>query len=362
MSLQERLKKGETLICAEGYLFELERRGYVKAGAFVPTCVLEHPQALRSLHRDFLHCGSDVLEAFTYYAHREKLRLVGFEDRIEELNRAALRIAKEVAAEKPGTLVAGNVSNTNIWVPDVPETHASAREMFAEQIKWAKDEGVDFIIGETFNHTGEALCALEEIKKAGMASVITVVVHKGGMMLDGETPVECLVKLKKAGADVVGYNCGRGPATMIPLLRDVAKCEELKGFPIAALPVAYTTDECCPTFQGLCDPTKLYTDADKHVCTRYEFADFAAEANKLGCKYLGTCCGGAPHHIRAMAERLAKPHEASKYAPDISQHCCFGKAGHSQRVLDEKVQKEKGDFEKLEEKVKAYYAKMHALM
>src|SRR5215472_631598 len=67
------------VICAEGYLFELERRGYLQAGAFVPEVVLDHPEAVLQLHRDFVHAGSDVVEALTYHAHREKLRIVGKE-------------------------------------------------------------------------------------------------------------------------------------------------------------------------------------------------------------------------------------------------------------------------------------------
>ncbi|MDQ3859783.1 MAG: homocysteine S-methyltransferase family protein, partial [Actinomycetota bacterium] len=76
--LVERLADGP-VICAEGYLFELERRGYLQAGAFVPEVVLEHPELVAALHREFVHAGSDVVEAFTYYAHREKLRIIGRE-------------------------------------------------------------------------------------------------------------------------------------------------------------------------------------------------------------------------------------------------------------------------------------------
>ncbi|MFB3149847.1 MAG: homocysteine S-methyltransferase family protein, partial [Alphaproteobacteria bacterium] len=74
--LMERLADGP-VICAEGYLFELERRGYLQAGAFVPEVVSDHPDVVRQLHQDFVHAGSDVVEALTYYAHREKMRLIG---------------------------------------------------------------------------------------------------------------------------------------------------------------------------------------------------------------------------------------------------------------------------------------------
>ena len=89
--LLDRLQRGP-VICAEGYLFEFERRGYLQAGAFVPEVVVEHPELVAELHREFVHAGSDVVEAFTYYAHREKLRLIGKEHLLEEMNRQALAI------------------------------------------------------------------------------------------------------------------------------------------------------------------------------------------------------------------------------------------------------------------------------
>src|SRR6201997_4761209 len=119
--LLERLDEG-TVICAEGYLFELERRGYLQAGAYVPEVVLEHPELVEQLHREFVHAGSDVVEAFTYYAHREKLRVIGREADLERINRAALAIAKEVAAEH-GSLVAGNICNTSVYVPGDKASH-----------------------------------------------------------------------------------------------------------------------------------------------------------------------------------------------------------------------------------------------
>src|SRR5256714_14574978 len=112
-NLLERLKDG-AVICAEGYLFEFERRGYLQAGSSVPEVVLEHPELVAQLHREFVHAGSDVVEAFTYYAHREKMRLVGKEQLLEEINRQALQIAKDVATES-GSLFAGDICNTNIF-------------------------------------------------------------------------------------------------------------------------------------------------------------------------------------------------------------------------------------------------------
>ena len=61
------------MICAVGFLFEIEKRGYMASGEFVPMVSLDHPEALENLHRDFQHAGSDIVQAFTYNGHREKL-------------------------------------------------------------------------------------------------------------------------------------------------------------------------------------------------------------------------------------------------------------------------------------------------
>src|SRR5437899_7815527 len=92
----DRLQAG-IVLGAEGYVFELERRGYIKAGPYVPEVVLDFPDAVRELHREFLRAGADVMVALTYYAHREKLKTVGRENDLEALNRQALRVANEVA-------------------------------------------------------------------------------------------------------------------------------------------------------------------------------------------------------------------------------------------------------------------------
>lgn len=178
---------------------------------------------------------------------------------------------------------------------------------------------------------------------------------------------------QKAGADVVGFNCHRGPATMMPLLELAVKAVKC---PIAALPVPYRTSEKEPTFFSLTDDqvklkvNSIFTSAcalfmlpqlpactvnnrpfpvalDPKLCSRYEIAEFSRKAHELGVRYLGVCCGtGAcyesssrfhrwayvdhglrppgPHHIRAMAEAVGRTPAASRYSPDISKHFAFG--------------------------------------
>src|SRR2546427_9342260 len=169
--LLERLAAGP-VICAEGYLFEFERRGYLQAGAFVPEVVLEHPDLVEGLHRDFVHAGSDVVEAFTYYAHRVKLKIVGREKDLAKINRTALAIARKVA-RATGTLLAGDICNTSIYGIDDASSHRQARRIFDEQIGWAVDAGVDFILGGTYSFGGGALPAPGAIKHPGKAAGVT---------------------------------------------------------------------------------------------------------------------------------------------------------------------------------------------
>jgi betaine-homocysteine S-methyltransferase len=325
--LMERLAQGP-VICAEGYLFECERRGYLQAGAFVPEVVLEHPEIISSLHREFVHAGSDVVEAFTYYAHREKLRVINQEHLLEPMQRQALQIAKDVA-EETGALLAGDLSNTNVYLPDDRETHSAVREMFEEQVQWAAEAGVDFVIAETISHVGEALVAVEVIKEAGLPAVVTLSIHRPGFSEDGFTPGEACKRLEDAGADVVGLNCQRGPKTMLPLLREIRA--SVTGY-VAALPVPYRTHDGEPTFQSLRDPAyDNFPDGrpfpvalDPFTCNRYEVGDFTREAYEIGVRYLGLCCGAAPHHIRSMAEALGRTPPASRYSADMSKHAFYG--------------------------------------
>lgn len=329
--LRDRLAGGGTVICAEGYLFELERRGYLQAGAYVPEVVLDHPEAVAQLHREFVRAGSDIVEAFTYYGHREKLRLIGKEDRLEALQRNALALAKQAAADAPAVerpLVAGNISNTTIYAPGDAAVAREVRAMFDEQVAWAAEVGVDLVIAETFSYHGEALLALESILESGLPSVVTLAVHLEG--LRDEMPLtESMRRLEQAGAAVVGMNCARGPATMLPLLREVRPAVSC---PVAALPVPYRTTPNSPTFQSLRDPgaeglpgeRPFPLALDPFTCNRFEMAAFARDAHALGVRYLGVCCGGAPHHVRAMAEALGRRPEASRYSPDMSKHYAFG--------------------------------------
>jgi betaine-homocysteine S-methyltransferase len=328
VALADRLAAG-TVLGAEGYVFELERRGYVKAGAFVPEAVLDFPDAVIELHREFLRAGADVMVALTYYAHRQKLRQVGRESDLEAMNRQAVRLARKVAAEG-GALVAGNVCNTWAYDPRDGATAGVVRAMYAEQLEWAVDEGIDFVISETNDYLGEALIGLEVIQELGLPAMVTLATTQSARTWDGYDYVEACKILAGHGATVVGLNCDRGPVTMLPLIariRDAVDCA------VAAQPVAYRTDEASPTMESLRaeGAGRVFPLAlDPFGCTRFEMADFAVAARDLGVNYVGICCGAGPHHVRAMAEALGRTVPASKYSASMDLHPILGAAASSQ--------------------------------
>jgi len=334
-NLISRLNEGPVLL-AEGYLFAMERRGYLSAGSFVPEVVLEHPEVVSQLHREFIRAGSDVIQAFTYYGHREKLRLIGKEELLEPMQKNALQIAKDSRAEFKDLdlLVCGDVANTNIYNPDDKKTHSECQKMFEEQVAWAKEAGVDFVVAETINWTGEMKIALKAIKNAGLIAVTNFAIPKGDLTREGHTPEDACKIMEDLGADVVGLNCYRGPAMtmkLLPKIREKVSCH------VAALPVPYRTSEEFPGF--LNQPSKIVDKEcncipgenafpvalDNLYCNRFEMGEFAKDCKSKKINFIGICCGAEPHHVREMSVALGRKPISYKYYPDISRHWLHGK-------------------------------------
>jgi betaine-homocysteine S-methyltransferase len=319
----QRLQQG-VVLGAEGYVFELERRGYIKAGPYVPEVVLDFPDAVKELHREFLRAGCEVMVALTYYAHREKLKDVGRENDLERMNRQAVRLANEVAREGDA-LVAGNICNTWAYDPqNIAESSKVVRAMYEEQLSWAVEEGIDFVIAETNDYLGEALIGLEVIKQLGLPALVTLASVQPEQTRDGYDYVEACKILADHGADIVGLNCDRGPATMLPIIEKVRAAVSCF---IAAQPVPYRTHAQAPTFESLqlgngerAFPLAL----EPFLHNRFEMADFARRAQSIGVNYIGICCGGSPHYVRAMAEALGRSAPASKYSPAMELHPMLG--------------------------------------
>jgi betaine-homocysteine S-methyltransferase len=292
----ERLSEG-VVLGDGGYLLELEKRGRVRAGPFTPEVALNNPESLLELHREFRDAGAEVLQALTFYASRDKLATVGMGERVEELNRAAVRIAKQAAGDR--CLVAGNLSLTWMYEPNDKAAADRVRKTFDEQLDVQVAEGVDFIIGETFSFLGEALLAVEQAKKTKLPVMVTVCFENEDITTDDKSAADVARALADAGADIVGINCLRSPEHTL-LMAEMRKA--VPGY-VGCQPVAYRTTHTHRDFTSLAAfPDQL----EPYQLTRREMAEYAVKARELGVNYIGACCGAVATHIREMARALGK--------------------------------------------------------
>jgi betaine-homocysteine S-methyltransferase len=293
----ERLAKG-AILGDGGYLLELEKRGYVQPGPFTPEVVVEHPAAVRELHQEFLDAGAEVLQSLAFHGSKDKLATTGFADRVAEINRSAVRIAREVAGDR--ALVAANLSLTWMYDPKDDASNDKVRGLFDEQLKNQLRESPDFVIAETFSWLGEALLAVERIEKTGLPCMVTMAFDKNPMSYEGRTPAECARALRDAGADIVGANCLRNPLHLLPIASEMRRA--VTGF-VACQPTAYRTPPDTPDFTA----TKEFPyETETLVLSRRTMGAYAAEAKSLGINYIGSCCGSMPVHVREMARALGK--------------------------------------------------------
>jgi betaine-homocysteine S-methyltransferase len=239
-----------------------------------------------------------VLQALTFYASRDKLATVGLEDKLEDINKSAVRIAREVAGDK--CLVAGNLSLTWMYEPESPAAADRVRRTFDEQLAVQCGEGVDFIIGETYSWLGEALIAVERAKTTGLPVMVTICFENKDKTADGKSAEEAAKALIDAGADIVGMNCLRSPEHTLPSMEKMRKA--VSGY-LACQPVAYRTPKEKPDFTSL--PEFPYA-LDPLQLTRKEMGDYALRAKEIGINYIGSCCGSVAMHVRAMAQALGK--------------------------------------------------------
>lgn len=294
-----------------GYLIELERRGYVDSGSgrekvgtgrgsgqYTPEIAIEHPDALRELHREFLHAGSQVLQALTFFGTREKLTRAGYGAQTEEINQAAVAIAKEIAGEQ--ALVAGSVSRTQLFERQGPAAAGYVRDLLNEQIHLLQHSGVDLLILETFFHLEEMRIALDCVAASGLPIIATMSFRpQVAASSDGYSAVECARAMAEGGANAIGANCEQEPSRMLPVLRQM---RDVVSVPIAAQPAAFHTTDETPCFTRL----PAFPDALETLqIERAAFRNFARVAKAEGFGYIGGCCGCNAAYIRVMAEELA---------------------------------------------------------
>ncbi|NWU53990.1 BHMT1 methyltransferase, partial [Dromas ardeola] len=301
----ERLDAGEIVIGDGGFVFALEKRGYVKAGPWTPEATVEHPEAVRQLHREFLRAGSNVLQTFTFYASEDKLEnrgnYVAEKISCQKVNEAACDIAREVANEGDA-LVAGGVSQTPSYLSC--KDKAEVKAAFRKQLEVFMKKNVDFLIAEYFEHVEEAVWAVEVLKESGKPVAATMCIGPEGDM-HGVPPGQCAVQLVKAGASIIGVNCHFDPDTSletVKLMKEGLQAAKLKAH-LMSQPLAFHTPDCGK--QGFIDLPEFPFGLEPRIVTRWDIQKYARKAYDLGIRFIGGCCGFEPYHIRAIAEELA---------------------------------------------------------
>lgn len=259
----------------------------MKAGLPRGVCtelwILEHPQVICDLQRQYVQAGSQIVYAPTFTASRPYLREHGMEDRVSEINSRLVELSREAVDGK--AWVAGDM--TTVGKPDV--SYEELLEVYSEQAKALCEAGVDLFVIETMMGLDETMAALEACKLAADLPVMcSFSVTADGMLYFGGSIYDAAPQLEGFGADAVGINCSCGPDQMETVVRQLAQnCE----IPVLAKPNAGMPelDE-----QG----NAVYSMGAE------EFARHMKTLREAGAALLGGCCGTDPAYIAAVREQI----------------------------------------------------------
>jgi homocysteine S-methyltransferase len=262
-------------------------------GIFINRCYdelnLSQPGLIRDVHAEYAAAGAEIVETNTFGANSFRLARHGFADRVDEINRQGVKLARE-AARTANAYVAGAVGPLGIRIEPLGKTSFDeARQAFREQIAALAEEGVDLLILETFGYLAEirqALLAAREIAP-NLPVVAQVTIDEDGNCLDGATPATFGRRLTEWGADLVGCNCSVGPVAMLSAIEQLAQHTDK---PLAAQPNA-----------GM---PRNVEGRNIYLCSPEYMASYARKFLAAGVRLVGGCCGTTPEHIRAMKAAL----------------------------------------------------------
>ena len=261
-------------------------------GVFVNVCYDElnatHPELVEEIHARYVRAGAEIIETNTFGANPVKLSSYRLEERTEELNRVAARIAVRAAGGRAA--VAGAIGPLGIRVePLGPTSLEEARAYFGRQVDGLLAGGVDGFLLETFADLAELEQALRAVKtRCDLPVILQVTVEGDGKTASGASVEQAARAAEDWGADAVGLNCSVGPAVVLDGLERMAAATSL---PLSAQPNA-----------GL---PRVVGDRKMYLTSPDYTARYALRLIDAGARIVGGCCGTTPEHIRRIGEQVA---------------------------------------------------------
>src|SRR5437899_10054041 len=273
-------------------------------GIFINRCYdelnLSQPDLIRGIHHEYLQAGAEIIETNTFGANSFRLGRHSLADKVRDINRAGVRLARE-AAKSFDVWVAGSVGPLGTRIEPLGKTSfQEARDSFHQQIEVLVENGVDLLILETFGYLEEihqAMLAAKDVN-ASLPLVAQVTIDEDGNCLDGSDPQTFVPKLAEWGADVIGCNCSVGPVAMLDAMERV---RALTSLPLAAQPNAGIPRSV--------DGRNIY------LCSPGYMASYARKFVAAGVRLVGGCCGTTPEHIRVMKSALRVGEARIKTSP-----------------------------------------------
>ena len=246
-----------------------------------------HPEAVLDIHRAYVEAGARLIETNTFGANPIRLRDHGLEEQTEQINEAAVALARKAIGNQGW--VAGSVGPLNRPLEPIGSLKvADAGQAFHQQIQALVEGGVDAIILETFSDLREITLALTEARNwVDIPVIAQMTFSEDGKTIMGDKPQEVVKELERLRADVIGVNCSVGPQGILEVLEIMAEHTDL---PLAAMPNAGF-----PLMEG---GRYLYLTSPAY------FADYAKKFVEVGVNIVGGCCGTTPAHIQAIAEAV----------------------------------------------------------
>ena len=196
----------------------------MEAGMPIGVCpeawILEHPEVMEKLQKEYVESGSMIVYAPTFTGNRIKLKEYGLEDRLEEINTALVQLSKRAVNGK--AYVAGDMTMTGQQLYPLGDLDFEELvTIYKEQARILEQAGVDLFVVETMMSLSEARAAVIAIREVSdLPIMVSLTYNEDGRTLFGTTPETAVVVLQSLGADVIGVNCSTGPEEMIPLVQN----------------------------------------------------------------------------------------------------------------------------------------------